>query len=222
MLQGGVEAAPLQRVGCGWRAVGGGLAGHLQLPDCRSCFFPRAPPRLPQVCTQPPAIANGSRVLQLNFGDPRITQWNALTGTIAPALANLTGLSAGRRVLLPRAAPAAGCAVGAAAAVAAPRLLLPPPPPLAEALPLPPPPPSPLNLNELLLPAALRVLNLNDNNLYGSLPPSLDRLASLEQLLLGGNRLTGAVPPYLGTFAGLRYVALDNNQFTGESTHFSS
>lgn len=36
--------------------------------------------------------------------------------------------------------------------------------------------------------AALRVLNLNSNHLYGSLPPDLSRLSSLEQLLLGGNR----------------------------------
>lgn len=39
----------------------------------------------------PPAMPPDRRVLQLNFGDTRITTWNALTGTISPALANLTG-----------------------------------------------------------------------------------------------------------------------------------
>jgi hypothetical protein len=44
-----------------------------------------------QVCQQPEDLPDGKRVLQLNFGDPRITRWNTLTGTVAPALANLTG-----------------------------------------------------------------------------------------------------------------------------------
>ncbi len=48
-----------------------------------------APPHL-QACTQPESLADGARVLQLNFGDPRITQWNTLTGTITPVLGNLT------------------------------------------------------------------------------------------------------------------------------------
>ena len=39
--------------------------------------------------------------------------------------------------------------------------------------------------------AALRVLNLNSNHLYGSIPKDLARLTSLEQLLLGGNRCGG-------------------------------
>lgn len=45
-----------------------------------------------RVCQQPDTIPDGSRVLQLNFGDPQITDWNVLTGTIAPELANLTAL----------------------------------------------------------------------------------------------------------------------------------
>ena len=63
--------------------------------------------------------------------------------------------------------------------------------------------------------AALRVLNLNLNHLYGSLPPEMGSLRSLEQLLLGGNRLTGGAPPYLSDFPALRYVDLDNNQLAG-------
>lgn len=49
------------------------------------------PPATLQVCSMPPAMPPNRRVLQLNFGDPRITTWNALTGTISPALGNLTG-----------------------------------------------------------------------------------------------------------------------------------
>ena len=59
------------------------------------------------------------------------------------------------------------------------------------------------------------MLNLNLNHLYGSLPPELGALRSLEQLLLGGNRLTGGPPPYLADFPALRYVDLDNNQLAG-------
>jgi hypothetical protein len=34
-----------------------------------------------QVCSPPPALPNNiTRVLQINFGDPRITQWNTLKG----------------------------------------------------------------------------------------------------------------------------------------------
>ena len=69
---------------------------------------PSAPlPPLPQVCQQPGGLPDGKRVLQLNFGDPRITRWNTLTGTVAPALANLTGAPAVTGLV-----EAAGCAAG--------------------------------------------------------------------------------------------------------------
>ena len=59
------------------------------------------------------------------------------------------------------------------------------------------------------------MLNLNNNKLYGSLPPELDGLTALQQLHLAGNRLTGSVPPYLSAFPSLRYADLANNQFVG-------
>jgi hypothetical protein len=58
-----------------------------------ACLLPHCacdPGSPAQVCTQPPSMVDGSRVLQLHFGDPRITQWNTLTGTISPSLANLS------------------------------------------------------------------------------------------------------------------------------------
>jgi hypothetical protein len=76
---------------------------------------PLPPPHL-QACKQPVSLADGVRVLQLNFGDPRITQWNMLTGTITPALGNLTcELLLGRlqHKLPPAAAAAAAGAVAA-------------------------------------------------------------------------------------------------------------
>ncbi|KAL4419982.1 hypothetical protein ABPG75_007080 [Micractinium tetrahymenae] len=60
--------------------------------SCDDFFsLPNEPGRA-KVCSMPPAMPPNRRVLQLNFGDPRITTWNTLTGTISPALANLTAL----------------------------------------------------------------------------------------------------------------------------------
>lgn len=196
------------------------------------------------------------RVLQLNFGDPRITTWNTLTGTISPALGNLTGGWGGQVSLVawltaervwrwgpgqqnagearPQLLPccttprAPAGALLTAASVQHSRVPLDtaslPPSCLAcpcrgRRSPIPAPHALPVCLLLCLFAprAALRVLNLNANHLYGSLPRALRRLRSLEQLLLSGNRLTGRLPPYLGSFAELRYVRLDNNQFTGEA-----
>ena len=63
--------------------------------------------------------------------------------------------------------------------------------------------------------SALRVLNLNGNSLYGSLPPELRALSALEQLLARSNRLTGGLPAYLGAMPRLRYVSLDDNYLQG-------
>lgn len=60
--------------------------------SCDDFFAPPAATNMSKVCTQPPSMVDGSRVLQLHFGDPRITQWNTLTGTISPSLANLSSL----------------------------------------------------------------------------------------------------------------------------------
>ena len=61
----------------------------------------------------------------------------------------------------------------------------------------------------------LRVLHLHDNELTGSVPSWLDRLADLERIDLGGNQLTGEIPPELGNLARLEYLALSGNELTG-------
>ncbi|PSC75196.1 Helicase sen1 [Micractinium conductrix] len=86
--------------------------------SCDDFFAVPNDPRRAKVCSAPPELEAASavalpgpnanagnataaagalpaafqRVLQLNFGDPRITTWNTLTGTISPALGNLTAL----------------------------------------------------------------------------------------------------------------------------------
>ena len=67
--------------------------------------------------------------------------------------------------------------------------------------------------------ANLRALNLNSNQLTGSIPPELGNLANLEILILGrfleGNKLTGSIPLELGNLARLKELKLSNNQLTG-------
>ena len=50
----------------------------------------------------------------------------------------------------------------------------------------------------------VRVLDLWDNDLTGSIPPELGQLASLRGLYLTDNDLTGSIPPELGQLASLR------------------
>jgi len=58
-------------------------------------------------------------------------------------------------------------------------------------------------------------LNLEDNELKGSIPPDLGNLASLEGLGLYGNELTGAIPSELGRLSRLRWLYLQGNRLTG-------
>lgn len=58
-------------------------------------------------------------------------------------------------------------------------------------------------------------LDLQDNNLAGSLPAQLSALASLQRLLLLRNELTGAIPTGLGSLAQLQELDLSENQLTG-------
>ncbi len=53
------------------------------------------------------------------------------------------------------------------------------------------------------------------NNLTGSIPPDLGRLAHLELLNLVGNSLTGPIPRELGRLANLRSLSLSQNSLTG-------
>ena len=58
-------------------------------------------------------------------------------------------------------------------------------------------------------------LELYGNNLTGTIPPELGRLANLTQLALRGNNLTGTIPPELGRLANLARLNLMENQLNG-------
>ncbi len=59
-------------------------------------------------------------------------------------------------------------------------------------------------------------LDLNFNQLTGSIPPELGNLSGLETLYLSRNQLSGSIPPELGNLSSLRYLYLDaNNGLTG-------
>ena len=58
-------------------------------------------------------------------------------------------------------------------------------------------------------------LNLNNNNLTGSIPPALGDLSNLVSLFLHNNNLTGPIPPALGDLSNLVSLFLRNNNLTG-------
>lgn len=58
-------------------------------------------------------------------------------------------------------------------------------------------------------------INLDTNNLNGSLPSQLGALSELVYLYLSSNRLTGAIPVQLGNLASLEELSLRGNQLTG-------
>ena len=57
--------------------------------------------------------------------------------------------------------------------------------------------------------ANLEILDLSDNKLRGTIPPTLCSLTDLDTLDLGRNRLTGSIPPELGKLAELRALRLN-------------
>ena len=59
-------------------------------------------------------------------------------------------------------------------------------------------------------------LDLNDNQLSGTIPTQLGNLANLEKLLLTRNQLTGTIPAELASLTGLDILALGGNQLSGE------
>ena len=59
-------------------------------------------------------------------------------------------------------------------------------------------------------------LDLNDNQLSGTIPAQLGNLSSLEGLNLTRNQLSGTIPAELGELADLTILALGGNQLTGE------
>ena len=58
-------------------------------------------------------------------------------------------------------------------------------------------------------------LNLNSNNLTGTIPAELGNLSDLVYLSLGNNSLTGPIPVELGNLLQLEFLILPNNSLTG-------
>ena len=58
-------------------------------------------------------------------------------------------------------------------------------------------------------------LELDDNNLSGSLPARLGDLAQLERLVLDGNEISGRIPPELGNLSNLTMLNLRGNDLEG-------
>ena len=65
--------------------------------------------------------------------------------------------------------------------------------------------------------SSLTELDLDDNQLTGSIPTELGDLASLTNLGLGNNQLTGSIPTEFGDLASLTVLRLYSNQLTGSS-----
>ena len=59
------------------------------------------------------------------------------------------------------------------------------------------------------------ILDLNDNQLTGSIPPEIVNLTNLTYLRLYDNQLTGSIPPEIGDLTNLTWLQLHNNQLTG-------
>ena len=62
----------------------------------------------------------------------------------------------------------------------------------------------------------VRVLELSENRLSGSIPPELGDLSDLRTLQLQVNSLSGHIPPALGSLSALVYLNLSGNELTGE------
>lgn len=60
------------------------------------------------------------------------------------------------------------------------------------------------------------VIDLNNNNLDGTIPPEIEYLTNLEQLGLTGNiKLNGIIPPEIGKLTNLENLFLFGNSLTG-------
>lgn len=69
----------------------------------------------------------------------------------------------------------------------------------------------------------LEYVNLQNNDLVGTLPTSLLELPFLETLILGNNRLTGIIPLWNDEDMKIKYMDLHSNNFAGAlSPAFSS
>jgi len=59
-------------------------------------------------------------------------------------------------------------------------------------------------------------INLNQNNLVGTIPPEIGNLSALIRLNLHNNKLSGSIPGEIGNLSELRQIWLFNNQLSGE------
>lgn len=61
----------------------------------------------------------------------------------------------------------------------------------------------------------LEVLDFHDNDIEGEIPPEIGNLTDLWGLALGENHLTGTIPPGIGQLAGLLTLQLMENELGG-------
>ena len=73
-----------------------------------------------------------------------------------------------------------------------------------------------LDLPFITGPGPVGILNLNNNNLGGSLPMDVGQLWTLEELNLGSNRISGEIPATIGKLEYLGKLNLSYNQLSGE------
>ncbi|GFS36066.1 leucine-rich receptor-like protein kinase family protein [Actinidia rufa] len=59
-------------------------------------------------------------------------------------------------------------------------------------------------------------IHLDDNRIYGSIPPEISNLINLTLLNLSSNLLNGSIPPQLCKLGKLERLYLSNNSFSGE------
>ena len=76
------------------------------------------------------------------------------------------------------------------------------------------------NLNGSLPPTIgnltkLKVLELYDNNISGVIPPEIGKMTHLWSFDIKNNHLSGTIPPELGSLTNLKYLYLDHNQLSG-------
>ena len=59
-------------------------------------------------------------------------------------------------------------------------------------------------------------LELNNNNLQGSLPAEIGNFPALRELLISDNSISGTIPAEIGNLSSLTRLIMDDNMFSGE------